>query len=177
MKLYPINRWAYISESKVDKLLGLLYDETFVPNDDYDITTQVYNYLNIIYEHISENNWFIYSPDRQHVAFNTYMKPRLELGDDYIFAQFKKNRSQFKQEWELEYFYIRGRNQGDRAVHRVEGTRTRMHPPDPLPFRPYLRNVDPRKGIWDTCPRRHEGNVFTRRDQHAAVPAVRIPSS
>lgn len=128
MKLYPINRWAYISESKVDKLLGLLYDETFVPNDDYDITTQVYNYLNIIYEHISENNWFIYSPDRQHVAFNTYMKPRLELGDDYIFAQFKKNRSQFKQEWELEYFYIRGRNQGavDFGLDRSA----------PLPYKP-----------------------------------------
>lgn len=112
MKLYPINRWAYISESKVDKLLGLLYDDTFVSNADYDIISQVYNYLNVIFDHVNENDWFIYSPDRQSVAFNTYLKPRLELGDDYIFAQFKKNRSQFKQEWELEYFSIRGRNQG-----------------------------------------------------------------
>ena len=112
MKLYPINKWAYISESKVDRLLGLLYDGTFVSNEDYDIISQVYNYLNVIYEHIKENNWFIYSPDRQSVAFNTYLKPRLELGDDYIFAQFKKNKSQFKQEWELEYFSIRGRHQG-----------------------------------------------------------------
>ena len=112
MRLYPINRWAYISESKVDKLLGLLYDGTFISNADYDITSQVYNYLNVIYEHVNENDWFIYSSDRQSVAFNTYLKPRLELGDDYIFAQFKKNKSQFKQEWELEYFSIRGRNQG-----------------------------------------------------------------
>ncbi len=112
MRLYQINRWAYISESKVNKLLDLLYDGTFVSNAEYDITTQVYNYLNVIYEHINDNDWFIYSSDRQRVAFNTYLKPRLELGDDYIFAQFKKNGIQFKQEWELEYFSIRGKNQG-----------------------------------------------------------------
>ena len=56
MKLYPINRWAYISESKVDKLLGLLYDDTFVSNADYDIISQVYNYLNVIFDHVKDWN-------------------------------------------------------------------------------------------------------------------------
>ena len=68
-----------------------------------------YNYLNYIWQHISNNDWLLFSSDKRQVAFNIRLKPSIELGDDYIFAVFKKNMTP-KQEWQLLCFSIRGKD-------------------------------------------------------------------
>ena len=106
---YPINSWAYIATSQIDYLLKILYDSTFNNCGKTDIYTQVYNYLNYRWEYISNNDWLLYSKDKMQVAFNIGLKPRIENGDDYIFAIFTKNDSLFKQEWRLLCFAMRGK--------------------------------------------------------------------
>ena len=106
---YAINSWAYIAATKIDCLLEILYDSTFNNCGKTDIYTQVYNYLNYRWEYISNNDWLLYSKDKMQVAFNIGLKPRIENGDDYIFAIFTKNDSLFKQEWRLLCFAMRGK--------------------------------------------------------------------
>lgn len=107
--LYPINKWAYIAQSQVDFLLNILPNTSFNSKASIDIYTQVYNYLNYIWQHISNNDWLLFSSDKRQVAFNIRLKPSIELGDDYIFAVFKKNMTP-KQEWQLLCFSIRGKD-------------------------------------------------------------------
>lgn len=107
--LYPINKWAYIAQSQVDYLLKILPNTSFNSKASIDIYTQVYNYLNYIWQHISNNEWLLFNSDKTQVAFNIRLKPRLELGDDYIFAVFEKNITS-KQEWKLLCFSIRGKD-------------------------------------------------------------------
>lgn len=108
-KLYSINNWAYIAKPQIDYLLELINASIF--NNETDIYTQVYNYLNYRWQYISVNDWFLYDENKTQIAFNIGLKPcNIEKGDDYIFAVFSKNENLKKQEWKLLCFCIRGYN-------------------------------------------------------------------
>lgn len=110
-KFYEINKWAYITKSHVDYLISIIDESKFNKNSKYDdLYTQVYNYLNYRWKHIYENKCLLYDRDGEQVAFNIGLKPRIELGDDYIYAIFSKNKESDKQEWKLLCFSIRGRD-------------------------------------------------------------------
>lgn len=109
-KFYPINNWAHIAPAQVDYLMKIINESTFNSNSDIDLLTQVYDYLNFRKEYISRKQWLLFSSDEKQVAFNIGLKPRLELGDDYIFAIFSKNKESEKQEWKLLCFSIRGKD-------------------------------------------------------------------
>ena len=107
--LFDINNWAYIAKSQVDYLLELVGTSFF--NNESDIYTQVYNYLNYRWKYISVNDWLLYDNGKNQIAFNIGLKPcEIEKGDDYIFAIFSKNDKLEKQEWKLLCFCIRGYN-------------------------------------------------------------------
>lgn len=107
--LFEINNWAYITKSQVNYLLELIGTSFF--NDESDIYTQVYNYLNYRWKYISVNDWLLYDKGKNQIAFNIGLKPcDIEKGDDYIFAIFSKNDKFEKQEWKLLCFCIRGYN-------------------------------------------------------------------
>ena len=104
-----IKNWAYIAQPQVDYLLKILPITSFNSNASINIYTQVYNYLNYIWQHICNNDWLLFSSDKTQVAFNIRLKPHLELGDDYIFAVFSKYDSSQTYEWRLLCFAIRGK--------------------------------------------------------------------
>lgn len=107
---YPINHWAYISPRQIDYLLNTLDGSAFNTDAVIGLSDQVYNYLNYLWLYIKENEWLLFNEDKTRVAFNIRLKPRIELGDDYIFAVFGKNDNPGKQEWKLICFVIRGTN-------------------------------------------------------------------
>lgn len=110
-KSYPINKWAYIAKGQVDYLLKLINNSTFNNKSDFDMYTQVYNYLNYRWQYMNEKDWLLYNKNRTQMAFNIGLKPsNIEIGDDYIFAVFTKYEVLEQQEWKLLCFCIRGYN-------------------------------------------------------------------
>ena len=108
-KSYPINHWAYITDGQIKYLLKLVNESIFNSQGEIHICDQVWNYLNYRWLYISNNDWLLYSKDKMQVAFNMGLKARIDKGDDYIFAVFKKNMTP-KQEWQLLCFSIRGKD-------------------------------------------------------------------
>lgn len=106
---YPIKNWAYITDGQIKYLLKLVNESIFNSQGEIDIDDQVWNYLNYMWIYISNNDWLLFSSDKTQVAFNIRLKPRLELGDDYIFAVFSKNDPSYEQEWRLLCFALRGK--------------------------------------------------------------------
>lgn len=108
---YPIKKWAYIYPKQIDYLLKQLVNESiFNSKGEIDIYDQVWNYLNYRWLYISNNDWLLYSKDKMQVAFNMGLTPRMNKGNDYIFAVFSKNNPSYEQEWLLLGFAIRGKD-------------------------------------------------------------------
>lgn len=107
---YPINNWAYIARKQVEYLLSIVEETTFNKHSLIGLNDQVNNYLNYVWQYIRDNGWLIYNTEKNQVAFNIRLKPRIESGDDYIFAIFAKNDKPSCQEWKLICFAVRGKN-------------------------------------------------------------------
>lgn len=93
-------------------IYNVRYLLNLVPEKKFRNNSEIYNHLNHIREYVESNGWIMTSPDGSYRAFNTFLKPKIGLGDDYIYGVLSAKKREEYTQWSILY-YIRGKDSLD----------------------------------------------------------------